>query len=140
MNATQTYTVEGLTTGERRIVSAADWSQALADQPEPCFLVILRPDGRYAAMTVESGDIPVSTEYIADTPEAAADKVRTLHKAKKRMRNRNQVPIHAPQYCVMYLKTGKEKRTAWMSRERAHKALHIMQAKYGERNAIVYMD
>lgn len=140
MTTTHRYTVESLTTGERRTVTAADWSQALADQPELCFLVVLRHDGRYAAMTFESADFLVSSEYIADTPEAAADKVRTLHNAKKRMHNRNQAPIHAPQYCVMYLKAGKEKRTAWMSRERAHKALHIMQTKYGERNAIVYMD
>lgn len=52
----------------------------------------------------------------------------------------NQAPIHAPQYCVIYLKDGKQKRGAWMSRERAHKAAAMMRAKYGERNAIVYMD
>jgi hypothetical protein len=51
-----------------------------------------------------------------------------------------QTPIHAPQYCVLYLKGGKEKRTAWFSRERAQKALAILRAKYGERNAICYMD
>lgn len=53
---------------------------------------------------------------------------------------RNQTPIHCPQYRVIYLKEGKEKRGAWMSRERAHKAAEMMQAKYGQRNAIVYVD
>lgn len=58
----------------------------------------------------------------------------------KPSRNRQGPPIHAPQYCVLYAKDGVERKSAWMSRERAHKALQIMRAKYGERNAICYMD
>lgn len=53
---------------------------------------------------------------------------------------RSQAPVTAPKCCVLYLENGREKRTAWMSREQAHKALAIMKAKYGERNAIVYLD
>ena len=51
-----------------------------------------------------------------------------------------QAPVTAPMCCVLYLENGREKRTAWMSRERAQKAATLMQAKYGERNAIVYVD
>jgi len=58
----------------------------------------------------------------------------------KPSRNRQGPPIHAPQYCVFYLKEGQEQRTAWMSQGRAHKALEIMRAKYGQKNAICYMD
>ncbi|WP_373190471.1 hypothetical protein [Halomonas sp.] len=136
----QLFTVESLKTGERRTVTAPDWMQALKDQPDTCFLLTLRHDGRYAAMTVEKDDFPMTAEYIAATPEAAADKVRQMHRDVKRARHRNQTPIHAPQYCVMYLKDGKEKRGAWMNRERAHQAAAMMRAKYGERNVTVYMD
>ncbi|WP_041656147.1 hypothetical protein [Marinobacter nauticus] len=51
-----------------------------------------------------------------------------------------QPPVTAPKCCVLYLENGREKRTAWMSRERAHEAATLMRAKYGERNAIVYVD
>lgn len=136
----QRITVESLKTGHRRKVTANHWWDALADQPEPCFVVIRRPDGQYAAVTVDDFDCPMVAEYIADTPEAAADKVRKMNRAVKRARHRNQTPIHAPQYRVLYLKDGKEKRGAWMSLERAEQAASMMRAKYGERNVTVYMD
>jgi len=42
---------------------------------------------------------------------------------------------------VIYLKNGKEKRSAWFLDEtRARKALQIIQSKYGEKNAILYRD
>jgi len=136
----QLFTVESLKTGERRTVTAADWWQALADQPDTCFVVIRRHDGRYAALTVDDFDCPMIGEYIAATPEAAADKVRLMHRAVKKARHRNQTPIHAPQYRVLYLKDGKQKRGAWMNRERAEQAASMMRAKYGDRNVTIYMD
>ena len=137
---TQQFTVESLRNGERRTVIAADWWQALADLPEPCFTVVRRHDGSYSACTIENEAFPVAGEHIASTPEAAAAAIRQHCKDMKRKHNRNQTPIHAPQYCVIYLKDGKEKRGAWMSRERAQQAAAIMRAKYGERSATVYMD
>jgi len=55
-------------------------------------------------------------------------------------RSAYQPPIHAPQYCVLYIKEGKEHRTPWFSHSRAQKALTIMQAKYGKQKAIIYRD
>lgn len=53
---------------------------------------------------------------------------------------RCQAPIRSPNYRVMYLKEGKEHRTAWLSRERAQRALVVMQAKYGKQKAVIYVD
>ncbi len=42
-------------------------------------------------------------------------------------------------YCVLYMKDGKEKRSAWFSsRARAHQAREIIAANYGA--ALVYVD
>jgi len=58
-----------------------------------------------------------------------------------RWRSKRQVPIAAPMYCVLYLKEGKEQRTAWLSRyDHAHLALQAMRRRYGEKNAIIYAD
>lgn len=44
-------------------------------------------------------------------------------------------------FCVLYLKERKEHRTAWFkSRELAHVALRLIRKKYGDKNAIVYID
>lgn len=52
-----------------------------------------------------------------------------------------QTPISAPRYRVMYLKNGKEHCSAWLYREEhAQQGLAMMRTKYGERNAIIYMD
>jgi len=66
--------------------------------------------------------------------------MRQQQQPNRPARNWMQAPVHAPQYCVFYLKEGKQEQTAWMSQGRAHKALEIMRAKYGQRNAIIYMD
>ena len=52
-----------------------------------------------------------------------------------------QAPISAHKYRVMYLKNGQEHKSAWLYREEhAAQALAAMQAKYGNRNAIIYVD
>jgi hypothetical protein len=52
-----------------------------------------------------------------------------------------QAPISAPRYSVFYLVGGKERRTPWFSKKRnADRALSIMKAKYGDKNAIVFLD
>lgn len=59
---------------------------------------------------------------------------------KDRDRTARQAPIGWPR-CVMYLKNGKEHRTAWFSKEEnAQRALEIMRAKYGAKKAIIYLD
>ncbi|WP_445000014.1 hypothetical protein [Halomonas mongoliensis] len=50
-------------------------------------------------------------------------------------------PIRAPRYRVIYLAEGQERQSPWLHRrERAQRALALMQAKYGRRNAIIYVD
>lgn len=77
----QPFTVESFTTGERRTVTATHWWDALADQPDPCFLVVRRSDGRYSARTLENEAFPVAGEHIASTPEAAAASIRQHYAA-----------------------------------------------------------
>jgi len=76
MTTTQRYTVESFTTGERRTVTAPDALAALADQPDPCFTVVRKAGGQYAAVTDGAGVFPVAGEHIASTPEAAATSIR----------------------------------------------------------------
>ncbi len=55
--------------------------------------------------------------------------------------NVTQAPISQTKLCVMYLKDRKEHRTPWFYREdHARQALQMMQAKYGQKNAILYRD
>ncbi|MGH1451289.1 MAG: hypothetical protein ACRBBM_17940 [Pseudomonadaceae bacterium] len=61
-------------------------------------------------------------------------------RAKDRSRTACQAPIGRPE-CVLYLKDGKEHRTAWFSKpEHAQRALKVMRAKYGANKAIIYLD
>lgn len=60
---------------------------------------------------------------------------------KDRTRHALQAPIAAPKYRVLYLKNGKEHCSSWLYRQdHARQGLEMMQAKYGERNAIIYVD
>jgi hypothetical protein len=81
MTTTQRYTVESFTTGERRTVAAPDAWVALSDQPGPCFTVVRRAGGQYAAITDGAGVFPVAGEHIASTPEAAAASIRQHYAA-----------------------------------------------------------
>lgn len=50
-------------------------------------------------------------------------------------------PISSPRYKVMYLVNGKGRESAWLrKRESAQRGLKMMQAKYGKKNAIIYVD
>jgi hypothetical protein len=52
-----------------------------------------------------------------------------------------QAPIARYKACVIYRSNGPEKRSPWFYLEtRAKTALKLMQAKYGERNAILFRD
>src|SRR5690554_788490 len=77
----QQYTVESFTTGERSTVTASDMWKALADQPGPCFTVVRKAGGQYAAVTDGAGAFPVAGEHIASTPEAAAASIRQHYAA-----------------------------------------------------------
>lgn len=62
-------------------------------------------------------------------------------KERDQLRTASQAPISAPKYRVMYLKNGREYKSAWLYREEhAVQGLAAMQAKYGNRNAIIYVD
>ena len=88
---------------------------------------------------------------IYGTYELASKHCDALHQAaitpEQRQRERDrrrtvmQMPIAVPRYRVKYLKNGKEHRSAWLYREEhARQGLAMMSAKYGERNAIIYVD
>jgi hypothetical protein len=48
---------------------------------------------------------------------------------------------YKPRYRVIYLVKGRERRSHWIMRASiAETALKTIQAKYGERNAIIYFD
>lgn len=60
---------------------------------------------------------------------------------RDRRRTLRQAPIAAPRYRVLYLVNGRERRSAWLySEDRAQQGRRMMQAKYGVRNAIIYVD
>ncbi len=60
---------------------------------------------------------------------------------RDRLRTALQQPISAPRFRVMYLVNGRERKSAWLyDSARAKRGLGMMQAKYGERNAIIYVD
>ena len=64
---------------------------------------------------------------------------RHRHRQRERDRQRTVLPrpIASPRVCVMYLKNGKEHRSAWLYREKyARQGLVMTQAKYGQKNAI----
>jgi hypothetical protein len=62
-------------------------------------------------------------------------------KERDRLRTSLQAPISAPKYRVMYLKNGREYKSAWLyNEERAVQGLRAMQAKYGDRSAIIFVD
>ena len=95
----------------------------------------------------------VNGEQVAiyDDEEKASkhyDRIRcTFMTPQQRQRERDkrrtvmQRPIASPRYRVMYLKNGKEHRSAWLYREEhAEQGLAMMQAKYGPKNAIIYVD
>lgn len=81
MTNTQPYSVESLTTGKRRTVNAPDALTALADTPEPCFTMVRRAGGQYAAITGENDAFPLPGEHVASTPEAAAASIRQHYAA-----------------------------------------------------------
>ncbi|MFZ2387385.1 MAG: hypothetical protein WAW69_06225 [Polaromonas sp.] len=88
---------------------------------------------------------------VYDTHAAAGKHCDCLHQAEitpeQRQRERDrrrtlmQMPIAAPRYRVMYLKNGKEHQSAWLyHKAHAQQGLAMMRAKYGERNALIYVD
>lgn len=72
---------------------------------------------------------------------SAAMTPQQRQRERDRMRTVMQMPISTPRYRVMYMANGKERRSAWLYREQnAKQGLALMRAKYGERNAIIYVD
>ena len=64
-----------------------------------------------------------------------------LKHARGQRSNITQTPVAGRKYRVLYMKNGREHRSAWLySEARAAQGLAAMQAKYGKCNAIIYMD
>lgn len=62
-------------------------------------------------------------------------------RARDRMRTAVQAPLSDQKLCVLYVVNKREKRSPWFYKpERARQALALMQAKYGQRNCILYRD
>lgn len=57
---------------------------------------------------------------------------------RDRLRTARQAPVS--RYRVIYLVNGRERKSAWLNEQRAEEGLRMMQAKYGERKAIIYID
>lgn len=73
----------------------------------------------------------------ASTPLSALEK----RCERDRMRTVLQQPISTPRYRVMYLVDRRERQSAWLyNADHARQGLRMMQAKYGQRNAIIYVD
>lgn len=73
----------------------------------------------------------------AATPKTALEERRE----RDRLRTVLQQPISSPRYRVMYLVNGRERKSAWLYNDvNARKGLQMMQAKYGNRKAIIYVD
>lgn len=66
---------------------------------------------------------------------------KQCRRERDRIRHVMQQPIATPRYRVLYIKNGKEHQSAWLyRREHAQQGLAMMQAKYGPKNAIIYVD
>ena len=60
---------------------------------------------------------------------------------RSRQRTAMQTPLGSPRYQVLYLKNGREHHSAWLyCKARAQQGLAMMRAKYGESNAMIYVD
>ncbi len=82
--------------------------------------------------------IPVA-DFLSDPVTTADDKekIKTALFPKAAL----QAPISAPRYKVIYIAGGKERQSAWLYSEvHAQQGLAMMKAKYGEKNAIIYVD
>ena len=88
-------------------------------------------------------------EHSADPLFAPQEWIELQGKQKSRKRLRHprdtrsplQAPIRAPRYCITYLDDGCKRRTPWFhSQEKAQRALEVVQARVGERNATILMD
>ncbi len=97
-------------------------------------------------------DCDVISSYSADTEREALE-AAFRHIQQRRAAERGEdwrkvgkgdfpvAPIATPRYKVIYLVNGKEKESAWLYRkEHAQRGLEMMQAKYGKKNAIIYVD
>lgn len=76
------------------------------------------------------------------TPPRSIPGLRTFSKSERAaLRQALQAPIASPRFKVMYLVNGKERESPWLYREdHAKRGLAMMQAKYGAKNAIIYVD
>lgn len=78
----------------------------------------------------------MASHSVLDSQQVLAARIR-----RDKLRTAMQAPISAPMYCVLYLKNGRERRSPWFyRRDHALTALELMQAKYGKKNAIIYLD
>lgn len=87
----------------------------------------------------QAGEI-VGFHVFVDPPGEPSEEPASRPTAPPRPK-RLQAPIRAPRYRVLYLKEGREHGTAWFHhRDHAQRALAAMQRRFGERNAIIYVD
>ncbi|MDD2701580.1 MAG: hypothetical protein PHH36_10110 [Sideroxydans sp.] len=83
---------------------------------------------------------------MADADSISYQKYQSSHYVSERTKQRILSDMQAQgevatRYTVLYLKDRKEHRTPWFKRrENANVALKLMRQKYGEKNAIIYVD
>ena len=77
--------------------------------------------------------------FVAENEATPERKLSRLE--KDRLRTVLQAPISVPMYRILYLKKGRECQSPWLyKKQNADIALGLMKKKYGERNAIIYVD
>lgn len=83
---------------------------------------------------------------MANADSISYQKYHSSHYVSERTKQRILADMQAQgevstKYTVLYLKDRKEHRTPWFKRrENANVALKLMQQKYGEKNAMIYVD
>ena len=110
--------------------------------PQPNFLAryIPEPDPQSPSESIElSQNSSLGQSSFNSKGSAGLRKSKT--KAYDRARHSLQAPISQTKICVIYLKSGKQKRSPWFyRRDHAQAALVAIQEKYGRKNDILLRD
>ncbi|GAA5138030.1 hypothetical protein [Alloalcanivorax gelatiniphagus] len=100
--------------------------------------IITRMDD--GAKFIQWGNQEIAIECFLSNPAICEEQKAKVRKAIE-PKPMPLAPISAPRYRIFYLVEGKERQSAWLYDEsNARKGLAMMQAKYGKKNAVIYVD
>ena len=105
------------------------------------FLARYIPEPNYQGAQADVRQTPNSGAAFFNSPRGSAGLRKSKTKTYDRARHSLQALISQTKICVMYLKSGKQKRSPWFyRRDHAQAALVAIQGKYGRKNAILFRD